>query len=232
MQDSTRRRFLRTSSVVSIIGLTGCIQTGGNAAEETEELGEEIPLSVSKTYGAESHRNYQWKDSQLTIEAGDENAEESDFEGNLVEGHIVLSTKERIDMSSVSQIEYTFQHTSTSGGQDTSFFGISKGRKSIRYKPIRYHVGEGGEDADQEIVNAASNIDTALYYKDKNMGEKQNKTMEVENISGKRYLGLGVNLGSDSRQEMSLEVFSLQGFNMDNEQGFKLDFTAQSLILN
>lgn len=252
MQDSTRRRFIRTSSVVSIIGLTGCTQTGGNDAEgveesdspesdsvgkeepstETEEPEEEIPLSVSYTYGAESHRNYRWKDSQLTIEAGDKNAEESDFEGNLVDGHIVLSTKKRIDMSSVSQIEYTFQHTSTSHDQDASFFGISKERKSIRYKPVKYHVGEGGEDIDQEIIDAASNIDTALYNKDINMEEKQSKTIEVEDILGKRYLGIGVNLGSSVRQEMSLEVFSLQGFDTDGEQVFKLNFKKQSLILN
>ena len=221
MNWSDRRNFIRISSGVMIVGLAGCSQ-------DTEE----VPLSVSYTWGAESHRNHRWGDSQLILEAGDENANEDDFEGNMVDGHIVISTEERIDMSPVSEIECTFKHSSTGGDEDISFFAVSDDREAIKVKPIRYYMGQGGEEAEEDIVNAASNINDALYFKDRDMGARTTETMEVGNVSGSRYVGVGVNCGSDHRQEMNLEVHAIRGFDADDEDLFYLDFTTQSLILN
>jgi len=220
-----RRKFIKGTVAVATVAITGCTGT----EEETPLTLEETPLTVSHTWGPESHRNHRWEDNQLIMMAGDENADEDDFEGSMVDGHLVLSTENPIDMSHVNEIKFRFRHTSIGGNQDISFLAVSRDREAVRVKPVRHHAGKSPQTVEEEDVELASNINESFYTQDRDMTERTNGTMEVGDISGERFLGVGVNIGSRNREEMTLEIFELYGIDDTGERIFELDFSNENI---
>jgi len=222
---ANRRQFITGIATVSTVGIAGCAGT-----EKEAEFEEEIPFTVIGTYGPETQRNHQWEDEKLIFEAGDSNAEEDYFQGSAVNAELVLSTESPIDMSSVAEIIFSFRQTSIKGSQDTSFFTVSSERGDVYYDSVKHYVGESDEESEEDILDASSNIEGALYFKDRDVTERTDETINVVDVSGDKYIAFGVNIGSSNPQEMTLEIFELYGVDDTGERIFELDFSNEMIL--
>lgn len=245
MELSTRRRFLQTAVVASVGGTAGCLRSfegsdatptatsagqDGDTTTQFRETRDELPVRVTDTWGPESQWEVRWEAEKLVVTCGDTDPAPDAAADEAVGATVDIATA-AVDMSELRQVVYVYRHSSTPGEgvdresarQDVSYFGIVGDPNNIGQKTI--------EDDNSELEPDNPDIDFSLYLKDFEDTGRVEREIDTTGIEGMRHMGVGANVGSDTPQRVTLEVFDIRGIGDSGETVFSFNPSAQRLEL-
>lgn len=236
MRDGTRRQFIQSSAVTGILLTGGCLRLDSNddSSSTSTELPKSqdgnIPVRVTDTWGPASQREVRWESDRIFVRCGDTNPPVTAVEDGTVDATVDIATG-TVNMSELERVVYVYRHRSTAGigldreeaRQDVSYFGIVKDPNNVGQKTI--------EDDASELEPDNPDVDFSLYIKNKDDTGRVEREVDTATIDGTRHLGVGANTGSDTAQQVTLEVFDIKGIDANDEVVFSLNPPAKRLEL-
>lgn len=222
------------SAVPCILSNAGCLRLAGGgqsstaATDVTQSQNDDIPLRVADTWGPASQRSVRWGNDRITVECGDTDPNETAVEDGTVDATVDIASG-GIDMSELTRISYVYRHSSTPGTgvsrdaarQDVSYFGFVQDPNQIGQKSI--------EDDASDLEPNNPEIDFSLYIKDREGTGRVEREIETTGMDGVRHIGFGANAGSDTAQQITLEVFDIRGIDADGGTAFSLTSSEKYL---
>ena len=220
MRRVSRREFLAAGGVAGLASVSGCLRTVDGGSEESNLSTDGRALAVQHAWGAREQRTVRWEDDRVVVVCGDETTDADDSDGESAAGaDVAIGTTQRVDVSSVSRIVYTYRHRSTPGEgvsrdeavEDVSYFALARSLVDLAEGRVR-----NADDADSTIVDSR-------YLKDREDTGRVEQEFDVSDVSGRTFVGFGANAGSSMPQMVTLDVFDVRGVDAAGEEVFGLD---------
>ncbi|RJX44437.1 hypothetical protein DM826_02125 [Halonotius aquaticus] len=159
------------------------------------------------------------------MKAGDKDATEDDLEGAMVAAEVTVGTTEnRVDLSNVAQIVYTFRHRSDAS-EETYADDLDTQHRS--YPGIADEIYRVDRDSVEAAMAGYEEDIRGVMLNDFEDTGETTRTINVEDIDGGRNIGIGVEVSSDFAQEVTLEVFSVRGEDTNGNEVLHLVTTEE-----